>query len=165
MSSTTLKFIDPADRWSRGLIDEALKNGGEKAWKEFDFLNRRYVQFTFASSRAGFNPFRPIPFGTNDPRPYDGPIRSIEFTSARMYFDTMLSVAPRAFRDYAHSVVLNLHRWPLWHPPALRPEDDSKAQAKKDRYSRGKCRTRARHPHPTASRWRTLDLSRCPNRF
>jgi hypothetical protein len=66
---------------------------------EFDRLNRRYLQFSLASSHVMAGVFRKFPCPGVDPR---APSQtSIVFKSARTYFDIMFEMAPQAFIDYA----------------------------------------------------------------
>jgi hypothetical protein len=85
------------------LLSEAIKAGGEAVWMEFDRLNRRYLQFSLASSHVMAGVFRKFPCPGVDPR---APSQtSIVFKSARVYFDIMFEMAPQAFIDYAAFLV------------------------------------------------------------
>ncbi|MGF1623960.1 MAG: restriction endonuclease [Alphaproteobacteria bacterium] len=81
------------------LLSEAIKVGGEGAWKEFERLNRRYLQYSLASTHVMAGVFRKFPVPGVDPRAPTQ--KATTFKSARMYFDAMYEMAPQAFCDYA----------------------------------------------------------------
>jgi hypothetical protein len=81
------------------LASEAINGGGETVWNEFDRLNGRYAELTFASSCMLGRAPRRFPHRGIDPRAAT-PRTMIVFKSARMYFDILLETAPQAFADY-----------------------------------------------------------------
>jgi hypothetical protein len=89
------------ERFPHNLVSEALESASEADHQEFSDLTVRYVTFSLSSNSVAAGIFREFPLGSNDPNSPPGSIRSIDFRSARHYFDTMFGVAPRAFRELA----------------------------------------------------------------